>query len=154
MVPQSPSGWSVRAATFAVWLLAAGSAAFWALKLGGASSTVAPTAPAARASVATDPAAIARLLGGAAPLPGALPMAAAPPALASRFVLVGVVANTVGGGAALISVDGKPPRPYRVGAAVDEGLVVQAVQGRKAVLAAQRSGPALVTLELPPINKR
>jgi general secretion pathway protein C len=89
-----------------------------------------------------DPAAIARLL-------GATPAAAAPVAtLSSRFQLLGVVAEGDGGGAALIAVDGKPAKPYRVGAPVDENLVLQSVAPRRAVIGAGK-GPPAVTLELP-----
>jgi general secretion pathway protein C len=69
--------------------------------------------------------------------------------LSSRFTLLGVVAESDGGGAALISVDGKPPKPYRVGAALDEGLVLQSVQARRAAIGASMQSPPAVTLELP-----
>ena len=47
---------------------------------------------------------------------------------ANRFTLIGVLSGrSSGGGAALIAVDGKPAKPFRVGAAVDEGLVLQAL---------------------------
>ncbi|TWO64440.1 general secretion pathway protein C, partial [Caenimonas sedimenti] len=76
------------------------------------------------------------------------------PALSSRFVLVGVVdAVRSREGAAVIAVDGKPARPFRVGAAVDDTLVVQSVEGRKAVLAPAAGGAPAVTLELPPLKK-
>ena len=152
MVTATPSSWSVRGATFALWLLAAASAVSWGLKLGAGPAAM-PVAPAGtRATPPLDPAAIARLLGGgAAPTPMA---AAAAPSLASRFALLGVVAGArSGAGAALISVDGKPARPYRVGAAIEDGLVVQSVEARRAVLAAKRNGPPLLTLELPPLRK-
>jgi general secretion pathway protein C len=55
-----------------------------------------------------------------------------------------------GGGAAVIAVDGKPARPYRVGSTIEEGLVLQSVRGRQAMLG-PAAGPALVTLELPPL---
>ncbi|MDB5858882.1 MAG: hypothetical protein JWQ76_2571, partial [Ramlibacter sp.] len=89
-----------------------------------------------------------RLLGGGVAAPG---LAAAPlPTLASRFILVGVAAHaSSGGGAAVISVDGKPARPFRVGSFLDQGILLQSVQGRRAVLAALPDGPPLVVLELP-----
>ncbi|MDB5749783.1 MAG: hypothetical protein JWP65_204, partial [Ramlibacter sp.] len=94
-----------------------------------------------------------RLLGGVPAGPGAA--AAVPVAsLASRFQLIGVAAGaSSGGGAAVIAVDGKPGRPYRVGSLVEEGLVLQSVQGRRAVLAAM-GGPPALTLELPPFRKQ
>jgi general secretion pathway protein C len=75
----------------------------------------------------------------------AVPMAT----LASRFSLVGVAAQGARHGAALVSVDGKPAKPYRVGAQLDEGIVLQSVQGRKAVLASAANGQPVLTLELP-----
>lgn len=149
MLQPNPASWTVRGTTFALWLLAAGSVAFWALKLGSAPTRPAPVAARAPGPASVDPIAIARLLGGAA---SNGVVAAAQPSLASRFNLVGVVAGVAsGGGAAVISVDGKPARPYRVGSQLDEGLVLQSVQGRSAVLAAQADGPPLLTLELPPL---
>ena len=67
----------------------------------------------------------------------------------SRYALIGVVASRGNDGAALIAVDGKPPKPFRVGAAVEEGLVLQAVEARRARLGASLQGPAAFTLELP-----
>lgn len=141
---------TVRGASFVLWALAAGSAAFWALKLGGPSGVVdLPLAP-ARTVAAADPAAIARLLGST---PAAGVTGTAPPSLASRFRLLGVAAARSGAGAAILSVDGKPGRPYRVGSLVEEGLILQSVQARSATLAADAHGPALVILELPELAK-
>ncbi|MGH8803367.1 MAG: type II secretion system protein N, partial [Polaromonas sp.] len=66
----------------------------------------------------------------------------------NRFSLVGVVTEGPGG-AALLAVDGKPARPYRVGSRIDEGTVLQSVGPRHAVLAASADGPPLQRLELP-----
>jgi len=148
MVSSSASNWTVRGVTFLVWAAAAASAAYWALKLGNP-SVPAVVAPAATRQGGTgDPMAIARLLGHSAPSGAGTPVAAAP--TSSRFSLVGVVAGRSEQGAALIAVDGRPPRPYRVGSRVDEGLVLQSVQPRRAVLAASPDGPPVVTLEMPP----
>jgi general secretion pathway protein C len=144
MVTSTPSSWSVRGTAFALWLLVAASAVYWGLKLGTRPPALAAPAP-SRAAVAVDPGAVARLLGGS---PSAA--VAAAPSMASRFALVGVVAGArSGSGAALISVDGKPAKPFRVGTAVEENLVVQSVEGRRAVLGAPGNGPAALTLELP-----
>jgi general secretion pathway protein C len=141
MVSNPGNRWAVAASTFVVWGLVAASAVYWGMKLSSGSS--APVAPAVRAAPPPDPAAIARLL-------GAVPVAAAPVAsLASRFQLLGVVADVDGGGAALIAVDGKPPKPFRVGANVDEGLVLQSVEPRRATLGPTAKSPAALTLELP-----
>jgi general secretion pathway protein C len=146
MVSNSQNRWVVAATTFVLWALLAASLVYWGLKF-TARPGAAPAAPAAiRAPVPVDPVAIARLL-------GASPTAAATapaPSLASRFALVGVVANRSHRGAALIAVDGKPAKPFRVGTAVDEGLVLKEVEGRRAVLAASAEGPPVLTLDLPP----
>lgn len=92
---------------------------------------------------------MARILGGGV---AATPSAAAP-STASRLTLVGVVADPSSGGVALISVDGKPARPFAVGAKVDDRLVLQSVTGRRAVLSADRNGPVEVMLELPALPK-
>lgn len=145
MVSNPGNRWAVAAGTFVLWGLAAASAVYWGMKLGGAPGTV-PIAPPAPTASPADPAAVARLLGSRPVAASAAPVAS----LASRFSLLGVVAEADGGGAALVSVDGKPPKPYRVGAALDEGLVLQSVQARRATIgASMQSAPAL-TLDLPP----
>lgn len=64
----------------------------------------------------------------------------------ARFQLMGVLA--VGkSGAALLSVDGKPAKPYRVGVAIEDGLEVTAVAARS--VSVGRSGTTAFTLELP-----
>jgi general secretion pathway protein C len=148
MVSNSQNKWAVAGVTFAVWGLVAASAVYWGLKLTTRPSVPAATPLAVRAPAPADPVAVARLL-------GASPVAAAAtpaPSLASRFALVGVVANRSQKGAALIAVDGKPPKPYRVGAPVDEGIVLQSVESRRAVLAGPDGAPVL-TLDLPPLRK-
>jgi len=144
MVSNSSNRWTVAGTTFVLWALVAASAVYWAMKLGSASDGV-PPVPAMRTAAAADPLAVGRLLGS---VPGVAAVAAAPDP-ASRFALTGVVATGARGGAALIAVDGKPPRPFRVGASVDEGLVLQSVDGRHASLGQAMEGPSSITLELP-----
>ena len=147
MMALSQSKWSLRGLTLVVWALAAASVAYWSLRLLARPGAAAPVTLVASASVSTDPAVVARLL-------GATPAQAAPQAsLASRFALSGVVAGAPGGGAALIAVDGKPARPFRVGSVVEEGLVLQSAAARQATLGETRSGPALVTLDMPSLSK-
>nr|WP_236748495.1 type II secretion system protein N [Acidovorax carolinensis] len=101
--------------------------------------------------MAPDAQAMARLLG----VPAADAAAARAPvaSLASRFALIGVLAGrSSGGGAALIAVDGKPAKPFRVGTAVDEGLVLQSLDPRQARLGASVDGPATLTLDMPAKN--
>ena len=137
-------------ATLALWALAGLSAGWWALKMASAVPGRALTFPPAVSHLSgpVDPVAIGRLLGAEpAPAPG-LP---AVPSLASRFVLMGVVAGMSGGGTVLLSVDGQPPKPYRVGSQVADGVVLQSVKGRRATLGPSLRGPAALTLELPPL---
>jgi general secretion pathway protein C len=138
--------WGVRLATLVLAALAALCATYWALKSTHANS-VAMAAPAGFSAL--DPLALARALGG-----GGVVAPAAPQGVPSTsYVLVGVLADSQQGGAALIAIDGKAAKPYRVGATVDTNLVLQSVAGRRAVLAASVVGPAQVTLELPPLSK-
>jgi general secretion pathway protein C len=148
MVSNMHSRWTVAGATFALWALVAASAVYWGMKFSTPSST-GVGAPVVRAPVPVDPAAVARLLGSSPTAAAAAPVAS----LSSRFTLVGVVADRSRHGAALIAVDGRPAKPFRVGAAVDEGLVLQSVDARRAVLAASSGGPAVLTLELPALRK-
>jgi general secretion pathway protein C len=69
--------------------------------------------------------------------------------LASRFQLLGVLAGGPNAGAALIAVDGKPAKPFRVGAVVSDGLVLQSAQGRRVSLGVALDGAPTLTLDLP-----
>ena len=147
MATLSLTRWAPPLATLVLWALAGASAVYWGLMLSEPAAGPAPVA-AAPEPILPDAQALARLLGAHAQA------AAATPAAASRFTLLGVLAGTQSGdGAALIAVDGKPARPVRVGAVVEEGLVLQSVQGRKALLGADRDGPASVTLEMAPLSR-
>jgi general secretion pathway protein C len=132
--------------SFVIWAAVAASAAAWALRL----LVPSPAAPLHASTVDMAPSArgdLTRLFGvDAAPVAA---VAAAP--ADSRFRLIGVAApRATGEGLALIAVDGKPPRAYRVGAAVDGDTVLQEVRARGATLGT-RGGPAMVTLEIPPL---
>jgi general secretion pathway protein C len=144
MVSNLRNSWAVAATTFLLWSLVAASAVYWGLKLTTKASGPAAGLAAAAPPAAANPAAIAALLG-AVPNAG---VAAPAASLSSRFVLTGVVADRSHGGAALIAVDGKPPKPFRVGAHLDENLVLQSVDSRRAVLGS--GGASVLTLELPP----
>ena len=145
MQTRSHQPWGVRLGTLAIWALAAASAAYWGLRLTARPPGM-PAPTAAPAPVAADMQAMARLLGA---VTAQTPQAAAAP-VSSRFALVGVLAGQQGGsGAALIAVDGKPAKPYRVGATVDAGLVLQSLSPRQARLGAGQDSAATVTLEMP-----
>lgn len=145
--PFGSSRLGVGLVTALVWALAAGSALYWGLR---ASQPVAPVLPlAGRADgPAVDTRAVARALG--APDAAAAPAHAPVPAIASRVKLSGVVTHGAGG-AVLLSVDGKPPRPYRVGATVDGDWVVRTVSPHAVELAA---GKERARLEMPAMSER
>lgn len=144
---------SARWATFLVWALVAASAAAWGLKL----FVTAPGAPpqVAVAGQSQLPRGdITRVLGADAPAvdPNAGESLVGTP-VDSRFQLLGVVAprgsETARGAVALIAVDGKPARAFRVGALVDGDHVLQAVRLRGADLG-PAGGNVAVALNIPP----
>jgi general secretion pathway protein C len=140
----------LRWVSMLVWALVAASAVFWGLRLFTRASPVPPQTQVAELS-GTARGEIGRVLGvDAAPQEAA----AQPESTAdARFNLVGVVSPlgpaAGGGGVALISVDGKPPKAYKLGAVVDGQNVLQAVNARGASLGLL-GGPALVALNIPP----
>ncbi len=149
--PYTAARWHAPLATTGLWALAAGAAVFWGLRLASPVQTVAAAAAAGRPAAAADNDAVARIFG-VLPASNNAPVA---PEAASRFALAGVVADPSSQGAALIAIDGKPPRPFRVGSRVGEGYVLQSVGLRSATLGTRMDAPAAFTLQLPvkaPIN--
>lgn len=138
-------------AHFAVAAALVASTVFWGLKLFVHAPAVPPHATMAVASLPAAPD-WQRLFG--VELAPVVAEAAAPPPDA-RYQLIGVVAprggqGAAGAGVALIAVDGKPARAYRVGAVIDGATVLQSVQARGAALG-PRGAPALVSLQMPPL---
>jgi general secretion pathway protein C len=143
LMTNAPSSW-FKIVTFALSAAAAASVVYWGLK------TWHITAPLDVSTALLKPALIttgiiARALGG-----GGMPLiastTAAPPS--TRYALIGIVANRSGGGVALISVDGKTAKPVRVGGFIDDRLMLQSVESRRALLAVGLDKPTEVTLEL------
>ena len=130
--------------TALVWAVVAYSLVGWFLRDN-------PTSPSASSSVASaqpvsetlDSQAVERALGAQAQV------VQAAPTLASRFQLVGVLNGDATTGVALISVDGKPAKPFRVGKPIAEGLVVQSTQAERVQLGATLDGPSTLSLDLP-----
>lgn len=141
--------WSTRIVTFAISALAAASVAYWSLK-GWKPETPSAVPVVAQASPVT-PQAVARALGGGL-APAAAPVSGAAPAI-SRYALVGVVAGRLRAGAALISVDGQEARAVRVGTLVDDGMTLESVIGRRAILASTAGASLKLTLELPRLDQ-
>ena len=138
-------------AHFAVAAALVASAVFWGLKLFVRAPVVPPHTTLAVASLPAAPD-WERLLG-VELAPVVAEVAVPPPD--TRYQLIGVVAPrgvqvATGAGVALIAVDGKPARAYRVGALIDGSLVLQSVQARSAALG-PRGAPANVTLQMPPL---
>ena len=131
------------AASLLVWGAVAFSAVTWGLRWSASGAAPSNATAAAQTLPEVDVSAAARSLG-AAPV-----QAAAAPTLASRFQLQGVMAGGPDAGAALISVDGKPAKPYRVGAVVADGLVLQSAQGRRVSLGSAMDAPQTLALDLP-----
>ncbi len=132
-----------------LWALAAGSAAFWFLQNLAVSSS--DTASTSQMMAASSPKQndnltpqVALALGAINPV--APTSASVLAAMQARFQLQGIVANGTRG-AVLISVDGKPAKPYRVGAAIEDGLEVTSVKARSAAMGS--NGTEAFTLELP-----
>lgn len=132
-----------------MWALAAGSALFWAFKVFVTPPAAPPHTQTAAATVALR-GDLTRLLGvDAAPAV----VAAEEPVADARFQLIGVVSprspRAANEGLALIAVDGKAPKAFRVGAVVDGTTVLQSVAARGATLG-PRDGAAVVALNLAP----
>lgn len=144
-----PTLWVPRLSAFGVAALLAASTAYWVLRQPTehlAESLLPDTAGAAavEAVPASELMLLARLLGSEK----ADAMNMTPSGLAGRVVLSGVVASAAGGGAALISIDGKPAKAFRVGARVTDELVLQSVTPHRALLAAQGEATTGLTLDL------
>ena len=139
-----------RIAAFVIWAAVAASIVFWAMRLWAK-----PIAAPAHAIVVSTASGfngdLGRVLGTDAP-PPAQAMAAPQVQADPRFRLIGVVAprsaTAKAEGLALIATEGRPPKAYRVGTAVDGDLVLLAVHSRGASLG-PRGQPAQVALELP-----
>jgi general secretion pathway protein C len=140
-----PSRWVVKGLTLLVWALAAAGAVIWTLKFPVPSSGV----PAALALTPAGPSGdrlssdVARSLGHRAVNPSS------PVAADLQFQLLGVIAGGSGAGSALISVGGQPPKAFKVGQTLTDGVVLQRLKARQAELGSTANGPVLWTLELP-----
>jgi len=130
--------------TFLFAALAAASVGYWVLKWPAPASPMRaalsePTAP------SLDSAKVAQLLGASSGSADPTPNAS------SKYKLLGVIASGTKNGSALISIDGQPAKPYRVGERLADDLLLQSVQARSAMLAADAQGTGTVTLALPPL---
>jgi len=137
--------WAPRILTLLAWALAAWSVTFWALQFQGAAPSAAAPAPPPAQALAAEPADVAKVFGPPIETKAPEPVAVAVPVVAvvdpaTRFALSGVVASLAPDGVALLSVEGRPARPYRVGASIDNAYTLKSVTSRSAVLVEKASG--------------
>ena len=135
---------SVKLTTLLLSALAAGVVVFWWLRWLGGPAGQEPV-PAPVAAVQANAQAMAKALGAVA---AAAPVAAA--TVVQRYVLTGVLAgHDSGAGAAVIAVGSNPAKAFKVGEALEEGVLLQSLSPREARLGSSMSGPATAVLELP-----
>ncbi|MFN8956422.1 MAG: type II secretion system protein N [Burkholderiales bacterium] len=132
--------------TAVIWLVAVATAVFWVLAFpraqeGGAQGAV-PVTAASVGPVSDASAQSARVWGVATAAPQVSM------GLSARFQLWGVVASASGQGSALISVDGLPPKAFRVEQVVSEGVALLNLGPRQASLGPQGGGVGTFTLSL------
>jgi general secretion pathway protein C len=136
------SFWWSRFVSFVLAGLAAGSVAYWFwLRSGQDGAALTPYAVQEISPLAGSD--LARLLG--RPEPDSA--ASLAPVVNGRFALTGVLAGSGTGGAALISVDGKAAKSYKIGDLVADQLYLQSV-ARRSVVLSDRTGKAETTLAL------
>ena len=132
------------------WALVAGSALFWGLRLTAQAPSVPAQAQLAEPGVGLR-GDLARVLGVSAAAPAA--SAAPEPAADARFTLLGVVTprptSAAREGVALIAVDGKPAKAFRVGSVVEAPNVLRSVSARGAMLG-PRDGSTTIALSIAP----
>ncbi|TAF81382.1 MAG: general secretion pathway protein C [Curvibacter sp.] len=138
------SVWPPRFAALVLSIAAALSVAYWGLHWQVSPSPVMSATATNAGDSPVDSNAVAKALGAVAAAKETESLVT-PATEASRFVLQGVVGNA-SAGSALISIDGKTPKPVRVGDVVAEGWTLHLVEGRRAVLS--RNGADL-ELSLP-----
>ena len=136
------------ALTFLLWMSVAASLIAWGLKIRYTKPSSDSATPISLPDFSPTPAGLARGLGGGAqknPVADTLSGNER-----GRFSLVGVVASPAGHGVALISVDGKPARPFRLGGEVADGWIVEKLAAKSAVLAFRETqGGGKLEISLP-----
>jgi general secretion pathway protein C len=137
--------WLPKAMAACVGAGAAASVVFWCLQL---STPLASPVIGARISMTSSPqdvsVSVARALG------HAIPSAAQETQTGSQFTLLGVISSASGQGSALIAADGQWPKAYRVGQTLQEGLTLESVSAKQAVL---KSSSVQMELALPALDK-
>ena len=123
---------------------AAASVVYWGLQLTTPPASPSTAALAAPGNVPHDAtASVARALG------HTVTAAVQVSATGSPLKLMGVIASASGQGSALIATDGQAPKAYRVGQAVQDGLILTALTPRQAIL---KSASQQLQLDLPGVE--
>jgi general secretion pathway protein C len=136
--------WTLRLFTFIVWAAVGLCAAYWAFKF-VTTKPVEATAAVAAPAVVVDTKAIAKLLGATDSVANQGIYIASK----VKLSLFGLATSPTGQGIALIAIEDKPAKPYRVGAKVTDDLVLKSISKVDAVLAASATAPDGPKLELP-----
>ncbi len=138
--------WMPRLSAFVIALLLASTVVFWIMRWPTSDNGPALPLPEVRDELpAANATVVARLLGQG----DAAVETTAQPDAASRFRLTGIIASGKGRGVALVSIDGKPPKPYHEGSKLEEGWMLQSVEPRRIALATDAKAPVGLRLELP-----
>lgn len=127
-----------------VWLAVGLCATYWAFKF-VTTKHVEATAALPAPTVVVDSKAIGKLLGATDIV--AVKVINTP--ASTKFTLFGLAKTANGKGVALIALDGKPARPYRVGSLVADDLVLKSISKTGVMLAVSLTALEGVTLELP-----
>ena len=131
--------------TTCIWAVAAAGIVFWVLQW-PRQETVAFSVPVSTSQSPQD------VNGQVAKALGRLADPAAGPAVqtSSQYKLMGVIVSSSGQGSALIATDGQPPKAYRVGQTIQEGVTLLSLTARQARLTSS-SGDVL--LDLPAVDR-
>jgi general secretion pathway protein C len=136
---------SVRAVpalvTAMLWCALAAGVAYWVLHFPRETAVVLPAVSTPTVAPATDTSHMARAL-------GQVQAQAVVSADTNRFQLLGVISSSSGRGSALIAIDGQPPKAWRVGQALQEGVYLQKLTPRQAWLGQTPTGPAQWALRM------
>ena len=143
----SSNSWTLRLFTLMVWLAVGLCATYWAFKF-VTTKHVEATAALPAPTVVVDSKAVGKLLGATDIV--AVKVINTP--ASTKFVLFGLASTARGQGVALIALDGKPARPYRVGSLVADDLVLKSISKTGVILAVSLQAPEGVTLELPQLK--
>ena len=130
-----------------VWLAVGLCATYWAFKF-VTTKHVEATAALPAPTVVVDSKAVGKLLGATDSI--AVKVINTPDS--TKFVLFGLASTARGQGVALIALDGKPAKPYRVGSLVADDLVLKSISKTGVILAVSLQAPEGVTLELPQLK--